>query len=128
MAFIELGKPELILLAPLLIALTLLGHYWAQRLKRSLEVFHYPPVLRLVRLATKKGIRRNVWRGISLAMKIAIVMLITLSLTNPALLTFSEKTQTMEIPVAREQDLAGGVVLAIDVSASMASKTLPPQD
>ncbi|UCH69623.1 MAG: VWA domain-containing protein [Candidatus Bathyarchaeota archaeon] len=116
---IEIGRPELILLAPLFIALTLLGHYSAQKLKRSLEIFHYPPVQKLVRIAAKKGVPRRGWRGISLALKIAIIMLITLGLANPVLLTFSERTETVEIPMAEEQDLAGGIVLAIDVSASM---------
>lgn len=116
---IELGRPALILLAPLFIALTLFGHYSAQKIKRSLEVFHYPPVQKLVRIAAKKGVQRSIWRGISLALKIAIIMLITFSLASPVLLTFSERTETVEIPMAEEEDLAGGIVLAIDVSASM---------
>ncbi len=123
---IELGKPELILLAPLLIALTLLGHYSSQKLKRSLEVFHYPPVQKLVRIAAKKGMRGSTWRGISLALKIAMIALITLSLANPVLLTFSETTETIEIPMAEEKDLAGGVVLAIDLSASMGLRDVAP--
>ncbi len=126
MSMIELGTPELLLFAPLFVALTLLGHFWAHRLKRSLEVFHYPPVPRLVRIAAKKGVRRTTWRGVSLAMKIAVIMLITLSLASPVLLTFGEKTETMEVPVAREEDLAGGIVLAIDVSASMGIQDVAP--
>lgn len=77
-------------------------------------------------MATKKGMGRGIWRGVSLAMKIAVVMLITLSLANPVLLTFSEETEIMEVPVAREQDLAGGIVLAIDVSASMGIQDVTP--
>jgi len=123
---IELGKPELILLAPLFIALTLLGHYSAQKLKRSLDVFHYPPVPKLVRIAAKKGVRRSVWRGIGLALKIAVIMLLTLSLASPVLLTFSETTETVEIPMSTEEDLAGGIVIAIDVSASMGLRDVTP--
>ncbi len=77
-------------------------------------------------MAAKKGMGRGIWRGVSLAMKIAVVMLITLSLANPVLLTFSEETEIMEVPVAREQDLAGGIVLAIDVSASMGIQDVAP--
>ncbi len=116
---IEFGKPELILLAPLFITLTLVGHYFAQRLKRSLEVFHYPPVQRLTRIAVKKGVQRSPWRTISLALKLILIMLITLSLANPTLLTFSEISETMDVPVVTEKDVTGEIILAIDRSASM---------
>jgi len=123
---IELGKPELILLAPFFITLTLIGHYSAQRIKRSLELFHYPPVQRLIRMAAKKGVRRHSWRGVSLALKIAIVMLIAFALSSPAVLTLREIRETVEVPMVTEEDLAGGIVLAIDVSASMGLRDVAP--
>jgi len=119
LALIELGSPELLLLAPLFITLTLIGHYFAYKIKRSLEVFHYPPVQRLSRIVVKKGLRRSKWRGISLALKLFLIVLITFSLANPTLLTFSEISETVEVPMVLEKDVAGQVVLAIDVSASM---------
>jgi len=119
MALIELGSPELLLLAPLFITLTLTGHYFAQRIKRGLEVFHFPPLQRLSRIVVRKGLRRSKWRGISLALKLTIIILITFSLANPTLLTFSEISQKVEVPMVMKKDLAGQIVLAIDVSASM---------
>lgn len=53
-------------------------------------------------------------------------MLITFSLASPSLLTFSEKNQTMDVPMVKEEDLAGGIVLAIDVSASMGLRDVVP--
>ena len=119
MALIELGSPELLLLAPLFITLTLMGHYFAHRIKRSLEVFHYPPVQRLSRIVVKKGLRRSTWRSVSLALKLAIIILITFSLANPTLLTFSEISEKVEVPMVADKDVAGQIILAIDVSASM---------
>lgn len=123
---IEFGKPELILLAPLFITLTLVGHYFAQRLKRSLEVFHYPPVQRLTRIAVKKGVQRSPWRTVSLALKLILIMLITLSLANPVLITFSEISETMDVPVVTEKDVTGEIILAIDRSASMGLRDVFP--
>jgi Mg-chelatase subunit ChlD len=123
---IELGKPELILLAPLFITLTLVGHYLAQRLKRSLEVFHYPPVRRLTRIALKKGVQRSPWRTVSLALKLTVVMLIIFSLANPTLLTFSEISEAVDVPVVMKKDVAGEIVLAIDTSASMGLRDVLP--
>lgn len=123
---IELGKPELILLAPLFITLTLVGHYFAERLKRSLEVFHYPPVQRLTRIAVKKGVRRSPWRTISLVLKLILIMLITFSLANPTLLTLNEISETVDIPVVMEEDVAGEIILAIDTSASMGLRDVLP--
>ncbi len=118
--------PELILLVPFFIALTLMSHYFAQKIKRSLEVFHYPPVQRLIRMAARKGVRRHSWRGISLALKIALIMLIAFSLSGPALLTVSEVSQTVDIPMVEEKDIVGGILLAIDVSSSMGFEDVAP--
>lgn len=123
---IEFGKPEMILLIPLFIAVTLLCHYSAQRIKRSIEVFHYPPVQRLVRIALKKGVRRHPWRGVSLALKTATVTIIAFSLASPTLLTFQEISETMNVPMVEEEGVAGGMVLAIDVSASMGIMDVAP--
>lgn len=127
MALIELGNPELLLLAPLFVTLTLIGHYFAQRIKRSLEVFHFPPVKRLSRIAVKQGLRRSKWRGISLALKLVIIVLITFSLAGPTLLTFGEITDRVEVPIVMEKDLAGQVILAVDASPSMGLKDVSPQ-
>ncbi len=123
---IEFAKLELILLVPFFIALTLMSHYFAQKIKRSLEVFHYPPVPRLIRMATRKGVQRHSWAVISLTLKIAIIMLITFSLAGPTLLTVSEVTQTVDIPMVEEEDIVGGILLAIDVSSSMGFGDVPP--
>ncbi len=126
MPVIELGNPQLLLLAPLFIALTIMFHYFSQKIKRSLEIFHYPPVPRLSRIAAKRGFRRSKWRGVSLALKLAIVILIVFSLTSPVLLTFSEVSEKVEVPIVMEKDLEGQIILAIDVSASMGIKDVPP--
>jgi len=126
MALIELGNPELLLFAPLFITLTLIGHYFAHRLKRSLEVFHFPPVQRLSRIVVKKGLRGSRWRGISLALKLVVIILLTFVLANPTLLTFSEVRETVEVPMAMEKDVAGQIILAIDVSASMGLRDVLP--
>ncbi len=123
---IEFAKLELILLVPFFLALTLMSHYFSQKIKRSLEVFHYPPVQRLVRIAARKGVRRQSWRGINLALKIALIILITFSLAGPTLLTVSEIGQTMDIPMVEEKDIVGGILLAIDVSSSMSFGDVPP--
>lgn len=127
MALIELGSSELLLLLPLLITLTLIGHYFAQKIKRSLEVFHYPPIQRLGRIVAKKGVRRSRWRGVSLALKLAIIVLLSFSLANPTLLTFSEVSDTVEVPMVMEKDVAGQIILAIDTSASMGLSDVSPQ-
>lgn len=126
MALVELGSPELLLLTPLFVTLTLLGHYFAQRLKTSLEVFHFPPVKRLSRIMLRKGVRRSKWRGMSLALKLALVVLITLSLAHPTLLSFSEVSQKVEVPMVMDKDIAGQVVLAIDASPSMKLQDVQP--
>lgn len=126
MALIELGSPELLLLAPLFVTLTLIGHYFAHRIKRSLEVFHYPPIQRLGRIVAKKGLRRSRWRGISLALKLVIIILVTFILANPTLMTFSETSETVEVPMVMQKDLAGQIILAIDVSASMGLRDVNP--
>ena len=123
---IEFANPELILLVPFFIALTLMSHYFAQKIKRSLEVFHYPPVLRLIRIAARKGVRRHSWRGISLTFKITLIVLIVLSLAGPTLLTVGEVSQTVEIPMVEEKDIVGGILLAIDVSSSMGFGDVTP--
>lgn len=123
---IEFARLELILLIPFFIALTLLSHYFAQKIKRSLEVFHYPPVERLIRLAMRRSVRRHSWRGISLVLKIAIIIVITFSLAGPTLLTAKEISQTVEIPMVEEKDIVGGMILAIDVSPSMGFKDVTP--
>lgn len=122
----ELGNPQLLLLAPLFIALTIICHYFAQKIKRSLETFHYPPVPRLSKIAAKHGLRRSKWRGVSLALKLAIIILITFSLANPVLLTFSEVSEKVQVPIVMEKDLKGQIILAIDVSASMGIKDVDP--
>jgi hypothetical protein len=114
---IEFAKPELILLIPFFIALTLMSHYFAQKIKRSLEVFHYPQLHRLSRIAERKGVRKHSWRGISLTLKIALIMLITFSLAGPAYLGVIE---------VKEEDLVGGILFAIDVSASMGLSDVTP--
>lgn len=126
MALIELGSPELLLLLPLFITVTLFAHYFAQRIKSSLEVFHFPPLQRLSRIVAKKGLRRSKWRSFSLALKLVIIVLITFSLASPAVLTFSEITDKVEVPMVMEKDMSGQIVLAIDASASMGLKDIYP--
>jgi len=126
LALIELGNPELLLLIPLLITLTLIGHYFAHRMKRSLEVFHYPSVRRLSKVVVKKGLQRSSWRGLSLGLKLVIILLITFSLSSPTVLTFSEITNTVEVPMATDKDVAGQIILAIDSSGSMSLKDVSP--
>ena len=116
---IEFAKPELVLLVPFFVALTFMSHYFAQKIKRSLEVFSFPPVHRLIKIAAKKGVRRHLWREIGLVLKIALIMLITFSLAGPTLSTFSEESQTVDIPMVEEDEVVGGIVLAVDVSPSM---------
>ena len=116
----------MILLVPFFIALTLMSHYFAQKIKKSLEVFHYPPVQRLITIAARKGVRRHSWRGISLALKITLIMLITFSLAGPTLLTLSEVSQTVDVPMVEEKDVVGGILLAVDVSASMGFGDVAP--
>jgi Mg-chelatase subunit ChlD len=123
---IEFAKPELILLIPFFIALTLMSHYFAQKIKRSLEVFHYPQLHRLSRIAERKGVRKHSWRGISLTLKIALIMLITFSLAGPAYLGVIEASKVTEIPMVKEEDLVGGILFAIDVSASMGLSDVTP--
>lgn len=123
---IEFARLEVILLVPFFIALTLMSHYFAQKIKRSLEAFHYPPVSRLIRIATRKGVQRHSWRGISLALKIATIILITFSLAGPTFLTVSEINQTVDVPMVEEKDIVGGILLAIDVSASMGLEDVTP--
>jgi Mg-chelatase subunit ChlD len=123
---IEFTRLEVILLVPFFIALTLMSHYFAQKIKRSLEVFHYPPVSRLIRMVARKGVQRHSWRGISLALKIATIMLIAFSLAGPTLLTISEINQTVDVPMVEEKDIVGGILLAIDVSASMGLEDVAP--
>lgn len=123
---IEFTKPELILLIPFFIVLTLMSHYFAQKIKKSLEVFHYPPVQRLIRMVIRKGVQRHSWRAISLVLKIALIMLITFSLAGPTLLTVSEVNQTAEVPIVEEKDIVGGILLAIDVSSSMGFGDVTP--
>jgi len=126
LALIELGSPELILLTPLFITLTLISHYFAQKIKRSLEVFHFPPVPRLARMAMKKGFRRSAWRNVSLALKLIIMLLVTFSLANPSLFTFNEINETLDVPMVMEKDVAGEIILAIDTSASMGLADVSP--
>ncbi len=126
MASIELGQPELLLLIPLFVTLTVIGHYFAHKIKKSLEVFHYPPVQRLSKIVVKKGLHRSPWRGISLALKLVIVVLITFSLANPTLLIFNEISKTVEVSIATEKDVAGQIVLTIDVSPSMGLRDVYP--
>lgn len=123
---IEFARAELLLLAPFFLALTLLAHFFAQKIKRSLEVFHYPPTRRLIRLAVKKGAQRRSWRGVNLALKIIIVVLITFTLANPFYTAFSETSQTVDVPVVEEKDLMGGIILAVDVSGSMGLTDVVP--
>jgi len=126
LALIELGSPELLFLAPLFITLTLMGHYFAQKIKRSLEVFHYPPLKRLSRVVVKKGLRRSQWRGISLALKLVVIVLITFSLAHPTLLIVREISEKVEVPMVMEKDLAGQIILTIDVSPSMGIRDVSP--
>ena len=123
---IEFAKPELILLVPFFIAVTFMSHYFAQKIKRSLEVFHYPPVQRLLRIAARKGVRRHSWRGIGLVLKIALIMLITFSVAGPTLSTVSEVSRTVDVPMVEEEDIVGGIVLAVDVSPSMGFRDVSP--
>lgn len=96
-----------------------MSHYFAQKIKRSLEVFHYPPVQRLIRVAEKRRIRRGFWAGISLGLKISVVILLTFSLAGPSYLSAIEVSKTVEIPMVEEKDIVGRIILAIDVSPSM---------
>jgi len=77
-------------------------------------------------VAARKVVRRHSWRGISLTLKIALIMLITFSLAQPTLLTVSEVIQTTEIPMVEEKDIVGGILLAIDVSSSMGFRDVTP--
>lgn len=119
LALIEFTNPMLILLLPLFVALALMAHFLAQKIKRGLEVFHYPPLLRIIRISGKKSILKQSWKGISLTFKMAIVMLIAFSLAGPILLTTKEISRTVEVPMVEEKDLVGGIVLVVDVSSSM---------
>jgi len=121
---IEFAEPELILLLPFLIALTMMSHHFAQKIKRSLEVFHYPPVERLIRVAVRRSIRRQSWRGISLMLKITVVVVITFSFSGPSILIAREVVA--EIPVVAEKDVVPGIILAIDVSPSMGIRDIVP--
>jgi len=123
---LEFSRPELVLLLPFFIALTLLSHYFAQKIKQSLEVFHYPPVHRLLKLIEKKGVRRSSWRGVSLALKILLMVLIAFSLADPIYLGFVDINKTAEISMVGEKDIVGGIVLAIDVSPSMGITDVKP--
>lgn len=126
LALIDFATPELVLLLPFFIALTLMSHYFAQKIKRGLEVFHYPPLGRLIRISTQKGGARQAWRGISLALKIAIIVLITFSLAGPILLTATEITRKVDVPMVEEKDIVGGIVFAVDVSSSMGFRDVTP--
>jgi len=103
-----------------------MGHYFAHKIKRSLEVFHFPPLQRLSRIVIRKGVRRSTWRGVSLTLKLTIVILITFSLASPSVLTFMEISETVEIPMVMEKDVTGQVILAIDVSVSMGLRDVYP--
>jgi Ca-activated chloride channel family protein len=116
---IEFTTPILILLLPLFIALTFMGHYFAQKIKRGLEVFHYPPLRRLTKISAQKSLAKQSWRGISLALKMSIIVLIAFSLAGPVLITASEISRTVEVPMVEEKDLVGGIVLVVDASSSM---------
>lgn len=126
MALIELTTPELLLLAPLFITLTLLSHYFSQKIKRALEVFHFPPIRRLARIAVKKGVHHSRWRSASLAFKLTVIILVTFTLAHPTVLTFSEVRETVQVPMTLEKDIAGQIVLTIDVSASMGIADVQP--
>jgi len=126
LALLEFTTPILILLLPLFIALTFMGHYFAQKIKRGLEVFHYPPLRRLTKISAQKSIVKQSWRGISLALKMSIILLIAFSLAGPVLLTTNEISRTVEVPMIEEKDLVGGVVFAIDVSSSMGFGDVSP--
>jgi len=126
MALIELTSPELLLLAPLFITLTLLGHYFSQKIKTALEVFHFPPIRRLARISVKKGIHHSKWRSASLALKLAVIILVTFALAHPTILTFSEVSETVQVPMTTEKDIAGQIVLTVDMSASMGIADVPP--
>jgi len=119
MILIELARPEWFLLIPFLLAITLLSHYFAHKIKKSLEVFHYPPVYRLIRISARKDLRKHSWRSISLALKITIVLLTAFSLAGPTLATVGETSRIVEVPMVEEKDVVHGIILAVDVSSSM---------
>ena len=123
---IEFTTPTLILFLPLFIALTFMGHYFAQKIKRGLEVFHYPPLRRLAKISAQKSTLKQSWRGISLALKMSIVILIAFSLAGPVLLTTTEASRTVEVPMVQEKDLVGGIVVVVDVSSSMGFGDVAP--
>jgi Mg-chelatase subunit ChlD len=50
----------------------------------------------------------------------------TFTLAHPTVLTFSEVNDTVEVPMTLEKDIAGQIVLAIDVSASMGIADVQP--
>jgi Mg-chelatase subunit ChlD len=126
LVLIDFATPQLILLLPFFIALTFMSHYFAVKIKRGLEVFHYPPVKRLVRISAQKALVRQTWRGISLALKLAIIVLIALSLAGPVVLTTAEIGRKVDVPMVQEKDLMGSVVFAVDVSASMGFNDVNP--
>jgi Mg-chelatase subunit ChlD len=123
---IELAKPEWILVVPFFIGVTLMTHYFAHKIKKSLEVFHFPPVKRLIRISSRKSVQRHSWRGISLMLKITIILLVAFSLAGPTLLTISETSRMIQIPMVEEKDIVGGIVLVVDVSSSMGFTDVSP--
>jgi Ca-activated chloride channel family protein len=118
--------PELILLLPFFVILTFMSHYFAQRIKNSLEVFHFPPVWRLLKITARKHVTKSSWRLIGLTLKLVIITLLALSLAQPTILTTSEISQLVEIPIVEEKDIVGGVLFAIDISPSMGAVDLKP--
>lgn len=123
---VEFARPELILILPLLVFLIVFSHFFSQKLKRSLEVFHFPPVGRLVRIAARKTSRSLWWRGVNLGLKVAIVVLFTVALASPSAVTFEERVEKTTVPIVQEEDLASGVALVMDVSASMGIRDIQP--
>jgi len=118
--------PLLILFLPLFIVLTVMGHYFAQKIKRGLEVFHYPPLRRLAKISGQKSVVKQSWRAISLALKMSIVILIAFSLAGPVLLSTTVTSRTVDVPMVQEKDLVGGIVFVVDVSSSMGFGDVAP--
>jgi Ca-activated chloride channel family protein len=60
-------------------------------------------------------------------LKLVIIVLITFSLANPTLLSLSEISEKVEVPMVMDKDVTGNIILAIDASASMGIRDVYPQ-
>lgn len=80
----------------------------------------------MLKIAAGKGATKSSWRLIGLVLKLVIIILLTLSLAQPTILTTSETRQQVEIPIVEDRDIVGGLMFAIDISPSMGAEDLKP--